>query len=219
MKENGLNFSTILLSQNKAGIAVDKIRKILYWFEEHTLMMSTLDGRHKKSFLDAKVIKPGDLELYEEMGWIYYSELYSDLIYRIKNDGTESIHSVFKVYATGIAIDKIDKHIYWCDKSEQGIKFSDLELTTVHVLMKSRDFLSNPYSISMFGEKIIWSDVEANGIFAVNKRTGKDLEHIANGLNQPQDLHVYTSKPAIGSYVYNSVNLCIHHSLQCFYLW
>lgn len=206
MQENGQKFE--VLSNHKVGsygLAVDKINKILYWFENRTsLVMSKLDGEHKKTLVKSLSL-PRDIALYEEKGYIYFSDLQQGYIHRILGDGTKllSLRSRYLISATGLAVDKVGNRVYWCDHKSYSIESVDLDFGNHRKLVQKtifvnnrfwltgNSFVVNPFSIAVLGEQVFWSDSSKGAIYSVDKHSGGNITYITGGLDHPRDIHVY----------------------------
>ena len=76
MHENGQKFEVLIRGYVTYGLAVDKINKRLYWFENNTdLVMTTFSGDDKTTLVKG-LNYPRDIALYEEKGLFNLSFLY-----------------------------------------------------------------------------------------------------------------------------------------------
>ena len=218
MKENGDDFE-VLLNHNKPsyGLAVDRINKILYWFENRTsLVMSKLNGAEKKTLVK-HLTDPRDIALYEEKGLIFFCDLVGN-IYRINSDGTNlfKYHVTSSLLITGLAIDKLENRLYWCDFKYKSIQSTDLNFRNYRILMQktlyngSRFLITKnsgiPFSISVLGDQIFWSDVHKRAIFSVDKHSGGNIEYVTGGLDHPRDIHVFRDDVKNGNLIYHTIS-------------
>ena len=221
MHENGTNLEVIFQKgRASVGLAVAMISKLLYWFsssnEEINLMMSSLNGKFSKTILDG-LHDPRDIAIYEEMGYVYFSE-YGSSIIRINMDGTGEKssnegknRSSYREHATGLAVDKIENRIYWCDDDMYRIVSTDLDFSNLRVviqktvyhlgrfyIIKNHGSVVSPFSLAILGEKIFWTDRHRRAIYSAGKRGGDNIEYVTGGLDVPRDLHVYRDEPTTG---------------------
>ena len=221
MHENGTNLEVIFHKKRASvGLAVAKISKLLYWLsssnEGINLMMSSLNGKVSKTIMGG-LHDPRDIAVYEEMGYVYFSE-YGSSIVRINMDGTgkktsdEGKHvSAYKEHATGLAVDKIENRLYWCDDEQYRIVSTDLDFSNARLVIQKTVYrlgefyiienqgnVVSPFSLAILGEKIFWTDRYRRAIYSANKRAGDKIEYVTGGLDVPKDLHVYRDEPTTG---------------------
>lgn len=206
MHELGENFEQLTYNTKPSyGLAVDKINKILYWFENRThLVMSKLDGQYPRTLVK-HLAQPRDIALYEEKGYIYFSDSWEGYIHRIDGDGTNliSLGSKSPFTPAGLAIDKIDDRVYWCDRKHHSIESADLNFDDHRVLIQKTQYffkmffldpmtvVDDPFSVAVLGDKVFWTDLDKRAIFSVDKHSGGHIEYVTGGLDQPTDLHVF----------------------------
>lgn len=206
MHEDGTKFEVLFDHRIASyGLAVDRINNLLYWFENRTnLVVSTLDGENKKTLVKNLHV-PRDIALHEELGYVYFSDLANGYVHRINSDGTKllSLRSRRGITAFGIAVDKIGERVYWCDPNRYSIESVDLNFKNYRkvvqktIYYKSRfwltddSYIADPFSISVLGDRIFWSDSSKGAIMSVNKHSGADFQYITGGLDHPRDIHVY----------------------------
>ena len=209
MQEDGSKYQVIIEAEHGAsfGLAVDKISQVIYWFSQNgkALMMSSIDGIYNATVFTDLLHQPRDIALYEEKGYIYFTEYGYKYIGRINTDGSGAIKWFgSRVSATGIAIDKIEDRVYWCDNEQYSIVSSDLNFNALHTVIQKTVYFErkfwlienygnvvSPFSIAILGEKIFWTDTYKRAIFSADKRSGDNIEFVTGGLDHPRDMHVY----------------------------
>ncbi|XP_066926694.1 low-density lipoprotein receptor-related protein 1-like isoform X2 [Clytia hemisphaerica] len=207
MHENGGKFETLITGQVTYGLAIDKINKLLYWFKDNKdLVVSSVTGEDIKTMF-AGLHSPRDIALYEEKGLIFFNDHYDGRIYRINADGTglKSYKSTRKTAITGIAVDKIENRLYWCDSESYSIQSIDISLvssTRKLVVQKTTYFYGRfwlvtqdshvvePFDLSISGDQMFWTDTYKRAIFSADKRSGGRIDYVTGGLDHPRDLHV-----------------------------
>ena len=209
----------------KGGIAIDSTSKVVYWFGAgNSLMMTSLDGRINKTIIKGIIKDPRDIVLYEEKGLLFFSDYGNSRIIRIQLDTSKKHY--FTVYrylykpvfgftfykrkvgtkATGLAIDKTENKLYFCDNNVATIESVNLDFTNHQVIYHKTEYsrghfflrpkqgeVVEPFNIYVFGEEIFWTDLHHRAIFSANKWTGTNIKYITGGLGSPKDLHVFSS--------------------------
>ncbi|XP_057307796.1 low-density lipoprotein receptor-related protein 4-like isoform X3 [Hydractinia symbiolongicarpus] len=214
MYEDGSNFTEIISNVRKpSGVAVDKITKTLYFFGDdgRSLIASSLNGTYNKTLFFNGLQNPTDIVLYEEKGYIFYSDDEFGYLMRINTDGSGYIRlRGRKRNITAIAIDKIENRVYWCENDQYSIASTDLNFNNFKVVIQKTILLNgvfyiqrnvgnviDPYGIAIFGDKIFWTDTYRRAIFAADKHSGGNVRYVTGGLDHPRRIHVYNDKPVI----------------------
>lgn len=234
MKEDGSNYKVIMRQKSGAshGIAVDGLSRTIFWFNDNgkKLMMSSLDGALTKTILKTGLDNPRDIALYEEKGYVYFTEQKYNYIGRINTDGTGMISTRNKredIHATGLAVDKIEDRIYWCDEEYYSIESTDLDFKDkrkivqqtvyrfgVFWIVRNHGNVVKPFGLTILGEKMYWTDSYKRAIFSADKRSGGNIEYITGGLDHPRDMHVYRDYLTTGELVHSliecEIKLYIH---------
>ena len=217
MHEDGSNFSTVLHSEMALpeAIAIDQITNVMYYYERKAgkIIMTTLNGLHQKTV--AKNFKEVvDLVLYEEMGYLFYSDYSNYTIGRINTDGTNLLTSWGLWRAKGLAVDKTEHRLYFCDVALKTIHSTNLDFqdNRVHIHMTKynafnkafelkpywKNFVNAPQSLAILHSKLFWADTNHKAIFQCDKRFGVPVEYVVGDLNEPQDIHVFIDKARPG---------------------
>ncbi|KAM7369349.1 hypothetical protein PAMP_013623 [Pampus punctatissimus] len=58
-------------------------------------------------------------------------------------------------------------------------------------VLQSSDYLAHPFALTVFEDRVFWTDGESKAIYGANKFTGSDVVTLASNLNDPQDIIVY----------------------------
>ena len=211
MKINESEVEVVINHQDHAstGLAIDDVSRLMFFFEKvgannYSLVVSDMDGKNEKSLL-LNLKDPQDIEYYD--GYVFYSDLGSQIIGRINSDGSElltltgSINAPLK--ATGLAIDSIEKRLYWCDRERHLIESSDFNFSQRrNIIQKTYYFRSSfwlvtdlgqvldPFDLTIHQENIFWTDLKKQAIFVADKRSGDNIEYVTGGLNEPRGIFV-----------------------------
>lgn len=216
MHENGSDFSVVMQDPIKAssGIAVYKTSKLLFFFAEVdkqiALVVTDVKGQHRRTLVTGKFTKPRDISLSEEEGLVFFTDV--NCVGRVFMNGTGFRCYRGKshpIYPIGVAVDHVEKRVYWCDSKFYSVSSIDFNLNTPSArlviqqtyyhrlrfwLVVNLGYVVSPHSIALLGEKIFWTDMKKQAIFSADKRGGSNIEYVTAGLTQPRDLHVFSDK-------------------------
>ena len=220
MNENSANFTVVVgsISFSANVLTIDQVTNIMYLYDsnEKAIVMTSLDGKHRKMILkDLEQVV--DIALYEEKGYLYFSDYKKSMVARVNTDGSNLI--VFlpkstsqKPKVTGLAIDKVEGRVYFCDNYFDKLESTDLHFqnyrlviqSTIYVINRGfvlgRGFVVEPHSLAILNEKIYWTDTHMRAIFEADKRFGTPIEYLTGGLDHPRDLHVFDNKITTGKF-------------------
>lgn len=73
---------------------------------------------------------------------------------------------------SGLAIDFDERMLYWTDAVREKIERSDLDGKNREVLVAATIY---PFSITVFGDYIYWTDLQLRGVYRAEKHTGADM--------------------------------------------
>ncbi|KAJ9573514.1 hypothetical protein L9F63_009078, partial [Diploptera punctata] len=118
--------------------------------------------------------KPRAIALIPTEGLMFWSDWGKHIIGRAGMDGSNPIEFISSslLYPNGIAVDNHNSRLYWIDAKLAVIESVKLDGTDRRVILK--DVVKHPYSLSVFGDKLYWSDWHGSDIQSCNKFTGKD---------------------------------------------
>ncbi|XP_065650166.1 vitellogenin receptor Yl isoform X6 [Hydra vulgaris] len=206
MSMNGSDLEIVInhVNHSSIGLAVDHISKLMFFFDHSddghlNLVVSDLKGKNVKTLV-SNIINPQDVVYYD--GYIFYSDLGSHLIGRINSDGTELITlmnpSNYPLSPTGLAVDIVERRLYWCDQYSNLIESSDLNFSQRRKIIQKTIFFQNrfwlannlgevldPFDLIVHHERIYWTDLQKQAIFVADKRSGSNIEYVTGGLSQP----------------------------------
>ncbi|PSN54231.1 Low-density lipoprotein receptor-related protein 4 [Blattella germanica] len=120
---------------------------------------------------------------------IFWTDVDSDTINRAHINGSQQsiiVNSNLESPA-GLAVDWVTKKLYWTDAGTMRIEVSNLDGSMRGLLIwegldKPRDIvldpigsdLPHPFGLTVFGDKIYWTDWETSSIYMADKKTGKN---------------------------------------------
>lgn len=83
-------------------------------------------------------------------------------------------------WPNGLALDILEKRIYWADAKTKQISTSDYWGQNLRVILHSNLHIRHPFSLAMFEERLYWTDWDQEGVLSVNKFHGKDVKQVSN---------------------------------------
>jgi len=122
--------------------------------------------------------------------YIYWTDVFSTVIERIKIDGTDRTIIVSGLsISQGIYVDQDNNYLYWIDRGTDKIQRSNLDGTNVIDLVTSG--LTDPQGIfvDIINNKIYWVDFTLGNIKRCDTN-GSNIEIFASGLSGPEDVFV-----------------------------
>lgn len=166
------------LEDDIQGLAIDPLNDVLYWSNPKNRAINYISLKNPEKsgvFMSFKDEQPQDLAIDSCRRYIYWtnSNLDKPSIDRAKLDG--SAHEVLieadLKNPVGIAIDFINKRLYWADMGE-GIYF---KIESSSLEGKERDIIveethQKPFGLAVDEESIYWTDVNNNALWKIRKQ-------------------------------------------------
>ncbi|XP_010790961.1 very low-density lipoprotein receptor [Notothenia coriiceps] len=87
--------------------------------------------------------------------------------------------------------DLIKGRLYWVDSKLHMLCSVDLNGDNRKKVLQSSEYLAHPFALTVFEDRVFWTDGENEAIYCANKFTGADVVTLASNLNDPQDIIVY----------------------------
>uniref|UniRef100_A0A8C1BQ46 Very low-density lipoprotein receptor n=1 Tax=Cyprinus carpio carpio TaxID=630221 RepID=A0A8C1BQ46_CYPCA len=88
-------------------------------------------------------------------------------------------------------VDLIKGRLYWVDSKLHMLCSVDLNGDNRRKVLQSPDYLAHPFALTVFEDRVFWTDGENEAIYGANKYTGSEVTLLASNLNEPQDIIVY----------------------------
>jgi hypothetical protein len=98
--------------------------------------------------------------------------------------------------------------VYWADAKMKSITSSDYWGKNIRTVLHNHDYLKHPFSLTVFEERVFWTDWDQEGVLAVNKfGKGNDVNVLMRGVAGPMTVRVYhqMAQP-------NHTNKCQNHN-------
>ncbi|XP_078070436.1 very low-density lipoprotein receptor isoform X2 [Mustelus asterias] len=178
------------------GIAVDWIYKNIYWTDLgfKTLSVATFDGTKKKILFDTDLREPASVAVDPLTGFVYWSDWGEPA--KIEKAGMNGVDRQLLVtrniqWPNGITLDLVKSRLYWVDSKMHTLSSVNLSGQDRRRVLLSHEFLAHPFAVTVFEDRVFWTDGENEAIYGANKFTGVDVVLLASNLNEPQDIIVY----------------------------
>ncbi|CAL4163118.1 unnamed protein product, partial [Meganyctiphanes norvegica] len=181
------------------GIAVDWVHRHLYYTDitNYKIRMVSWDGHWSKVVASDDVGHPRAIVVNPMEGALYWTDWGAEA--KIERSGLEGserraiIRPPNVQWPNGLTIDYSTKRLFWVDGRLNSISSAKLDGSNIEVILYSQQVLRLPYSISVFEDRIYWTDWSKFALFSADKFTGVDIKNITAGhmLESPKVVHVY----------------------------
>uniref|UniRef100_A0A8B9K7I1 Very low density lipoprotein receptor n=1 Tax=Astyanax mexicanus TaxID=7994 RepID=A0A8B9K7I1_ASTMX len=182
--------------QMPVGIAVDWIYKNIYWSDlgSKIIVVANFNGTKQKVLFDRNLKEPASIAVDPLSGFLYWSDWGEPA--KIEKSGMNGVDRQVLVetdiqWPNGITLDLIKSRLYWVDSKLHTLCSVDLNGDNRRKVLQSQDYLAHPFALTVFEDRVFWTDGESEAIYGANKFTGSDVTMLANNLNEPQDIIVY----------------------------
>uniref|UniRef100_A0A8C6V493 Very low-density lipoprotein receptor n=1 Tax=Neogobius melanostomus TaxID=47308 RepID=A0A8C6V493_9GOBI len=191
----GIHTKVIDNVQTPVGIAVDWVYRHLYWSDlaTKTISVSTFNGTRHKVLLDRGLKEPASIAVDPLSGFLYWSDWGEPA--KIEKSGMNGIDRQVLVatdiqWPNGITLDLIKGRLYWVDSKLHMLSSVDLNGDNRKKVLQSAEFLGHPFALTVFEDRVFWTDGEKKAIYGANKFSGSEVVTLASNLNDPQDIIV-----------------------------
>uniref|UniRef100_A0A8C7UXV1 Very low density lipoprotein receptor n=1 Tax=Oncorhynchus mykiss TaxID=8022 RepID=A0A8C7UXV1_ONCMY len=182
--------------QTPVGIAVDWIYKNIYWSDlgTKTIAVANFIGTKRKVLFDSGLKEPASVAVDPLSGFLYWSDWGEPA--KIEKSGMNGVDRQVLVetdiqWPNGITLDLIKSRLYWVDSKLHMLSSVDLNGDNRRKVLQSPGYLAHPFAVTVFEDRVFWTDGENEAIYGANKFTGSDVITLASNLNEPQDIIVY----------------------------
>ncbi|KAF0298635.1 Low-density lipoprotein receptor-related protein 6 [Amphibalanus amphitrite] len=191
---------------NPDGLAIDWITGKLYWTDSDTkrIEVANRTGGNRRVLFYDRLDRPRAIALLPSEGLLFWTD-WGEIpkIERAGMDGDLSTRSVFVRddihWPNGITIDYETKMVYWTEakKERPQISAQRYDGTGRRVVMEGAE-LKHPFSVTLFRDRLYWTDWHTRSIHSCKKRNGGDVRTVLGGERggrgvQPLDVHVFTA--------------------------
>ncbi|KAF5276464.1 hypothetical protein FQA39_LY06533 [Lamprigera yunnana] len=182
---------------NPEGIAYDWTQKKVYWTDSanHSIYAMNMDG--SDLVIIARVERPRAIVVDPCNGTLFFTDWgkfgTSGKIFRTSMAGSVKKVIVDKNLAqpSGLAIDYDESMLYWTDAVREKIERSNLNGENREILVSATIY---PFSITVFGNYIYWTDLQLRGVYRAEKHTGANMIEMVKRLeDSPRDIQVFST--------------------------
>uniref|UniRef100_A0A2C9KAN0 EGF-like domain-containing protein n=1 Tax=Biomphalaria glabrata TaxID=6526 RepID=A0A2C9KAN0_BIOGL len=177
------------------GIAFDWVGKKLYWADLFRNKIYSINVNLTYKVVIATVQSPRALAIDPCKGFIYWSDWgVTPKIERATMAGNQrqAIVSTDLGWPNGLTIDYEEEKIYWADAQKDRIERANLDGNYREVIVETT---VHPFSLTVHGFYIYWSDWTLRGIYRAEKHTGANMKMLVQGLStRPMGVAVYSQE-------------------------
>lgn len=184
------------------GLAVDWIGHNLYWVDSNLdqIEVAQINGRFRRTLIAGDMDSPRALALDPREGLLFWTDWdKSDpRIERCSMSGEHrrtiiQVDKSFGGWPNGLTLDYAQKRIYYIDAHSDSIHTTNYDGGDSHLVIRDRETLSHPFSISLFENFVYWTDWRTNSVMRANKWTGADVLAIDRTSSQPFGIQILHS--------------------------
>ncbi|XP_037071386.1 low-density lipoprotein receptor-related protein 6-like [Pollicipes pollicipes] len=210
---------------NPDGLAIDWVTDKIYWTDSDTkiIEVASRSGANRRVLFWEQVDRPRAIALLPSEGLMFWTD-WGEMpkIERAGMDGDLATRSVFVsddiFWPNGITIDYDAKVVYWTEanKDRPQISAQRADGTGRRTVIQMAPKVSHPFSVTLYQDKLFWTDWTNRSIYSCNKRTGAAVRTVLSGESgvvlQPLDLHVFSAarQPAVESACSRDNGGCSH---------
>ncbi|XP_071823394.1 prolow-density lipoprotein receptor-related protein 1-like isoform X3 [Apostichopus japonicus] len=207
------------------GLAVDWIGQNLYWVESmlDQIEVATLNGLYRKTLIAGDIENPRAIVLDPRDGLMFWSD-WEESRPRIERatmagQGRTVIVDVLEVsggWPNGLTLDYWERKVFWIDAKSDSIYSSYYNGSHVKWVLQGSPLVLHPFSITIFEDRVYWTDWRNIGVYSANKWTGENETEVQKVAMHPFGIHVYhkTKQPTAANPCLNSScsHLCLINS-------
>ena len=118
-------------------------------------------------------------------------------------------------WPNGLTIDYTTQKIYWTDAKLYYIAKANYDGSNRERIFKSHSqcVLGHPFALTLYDNKIYWTDWKTRGIHSTNKNTGQRCQRVWSDTYSPMDIHAYEpkrQKPRSGEFGQLFISVRLH---------
>ncbi|KAB7498329.1 Low-density lipoprotein receptor-related protein 4 [Armadillidium nasatum] len=163
--------------QKPSGLAVDWYNDHIYWVDSNTrrVEVASLDGSNRRPLIWTDLQKPRSIIVHPYRSIIVWTDWGDDArIEKAAMDGTSRKVLIGErlFWPNGITIDYPTETLYWVDAKQHVIESAYIDGTKRRKINEHK--IPHPFGITVFEDRLYWTDWKTRSIHSINKRTGRD---------------------------------------------
>uniref|UniRef100_A0AAR2JRK9 EGF-like domain-containing protein n=1 Tax=Pygocentrus nattereri TaxID=42514 RepID=A0AAR2JRK9_PYGNA len=178
------------------GIATDWVHGNIYWTDSirGTISVATANGKKHKTLFAKDLAKPRAIVVDPIKNFVYWTDWGTPA--KIERGGLNGVDRSALVtdniiWPNGITLDLLNQRLYWVDSKLHTLSSIDVQGGSRRTLIIDHGRLAHPLSVTVFEEKVFWTDVSNNAILSANRVTGEDITKVAEHLSSPEDIVLF----------------------------
>ena len=215
------------------GLAVDWVGGNLYWIESSLdqIEVATLNGSHRRTLISGDMHSPRAMALDPSVATVFWTDWDTNGRSRIESCSMDGVvaqrKTVFMVssyggaWPNGITLDYMVRRIYWIDARSDSVHTTFYDGSDHREIVRGHKYLSHPFSLTLFGSHIYWTDWRTNSVIRANKWNGTNIRVMDKTLNKPYGIKVIHPSLQVRRYVHpcninngNCSHLCLLRTNQ-----
>lgn len=159
--------------------------------------MSDFSGLTPSVLITGGLEEPRAIALHPGAGLMFWTDWgASGKIERAGMDGSQRqviVSPGVVVWPNGLSLDLVMERLYWVDAKLHVIACSNLDGSNIRTILSSLDYLRHPFSISVFGGLMYWSEWDTHAIYQADKWTGGNVTMVTStdSVHLPMVVQVY----------------------------
>uniref|UniRef100_A0A3P9PJ83 Low-density lipoprotein receptor-like n=1 Tax=Poecilia reticulata TaxID=8081 RepID=A0A3P9PJ83_POERE len=200
MASNSANHNVVIENGIEApeGLVVDWIHGNIYWTDStlKTISVATTEGNKRKTLIDERLGRPRAITIDPENNFMYWTDWGDEP--RIEKCGLNGVGRVALVtdnieWPNGITLDMVNQRLYWVDAKLHTIFSVDVNGGARHTVISGEENVHHPFSLTVFEEKVFWTESFRGTVSSANRLTGKYINELVTDLQNPEGLVLYHS--------------------------
>ncbi|CAG0894372.1 unnamed protein product, partial [Cyprideis torosa] len=192
--------ATVLFSEDVSSdsLAVDWLHDHIYWTDsrKNSILVSDLKGEGRVTLISEDLGEPRAIALDPVQRFIFWTDVGSNpRLERSALDGSDRrvlISSDIR-WPNGITLDLLSRRVYWVDAKMNLIASCDYDGANRKTVLYSPENLHKAFSVTLFEDRIFWTEWANNSVHSANKFDGSDYRLItaSHKHSQPRAISIY----------------------------